>query len=60
MRFLQIGEWIHHYKVEGAKEKPALLFANSLGSDLRIIFCVEQPVARAERMMRFFREVQIV
>jgi hypothetical protein len=60
MPFLQIGDCVHHYKVEGAKERPALIFANSLGSDLRIISGVEQPVALAERMMQFFREVQIV
>jgi 3-oxoadipate enol-lactonase len=36
MPFLQIGDCVHHYEIDGAKEKPALVFANSLGSDLHI------------------------
>ena len=35
MSFLKIGGTVHHYLVEGAKDKPALVFCNSLGSDLR-------------------------
>ncbi|HYA28737.1 MAG TPA: alpha/beta fold hydrolase, partial [Acidobacteriota bacterium] len=36
MSFVKIGACVHHYIDEGAKESPALVFANSLGSDLRI------------------------
>jgi 3-oxoadipate enol-lactonase len=36
MLFLQIGDCVHHFEVAGAQDKPALVFANSLGSDLRI------------------------
>jgi len=36
MPFLQIGDCVHRYEIDGAQEKPALVFANSLGSDLRI------------------------
>jgi 3-oxoadipate enol-lactonase len=36
MPFLQIGACVQHYLDEGLKENPAIIFANSLGSDLRI------------------------
>ena len=36
MPFLTTGDFVQHYRTEGAAGKPALLFANSLGSDLRI------------------------
>jgi 3-oxoadipate enol-lactonase len=36
MPFLLIGACVHHYQDEGLKENPAIIFANSLGSDLRI------------------------
>jgi 3-oxoadipate enol-lactonase len=36
MPFLKIGDCVHHYVVEGRTDKPALIFSNSLGSDLRI------------------------
>jgi len=36
MAFLQTGDFVQHYRVDGLAGKPALLFANSLGSDLRI------------------------
>jgi pimeloyl-ACP methyl ester carboxylesterase len=36
MPFLEIGDCVHCYLDEGAKELPALLLANSLGTDLRI------------------------
>jgi 3-oxoadipate enol-lactonase len=34
MPFLKIGDCVHRYLDEGAKELPALLLANSLGTDL--------------------------
>jgi len=36
MPFIKIGDCVHHYVVEGQADRPALLFSNSLGSDLRI------------------------
>ena len=36
MPFLRIGDSVHHYQAHGPKEKPAVVFSNSLGSDLRI------------------------
>lgn len=36
MAFLNTGNFVVHYRVDGAKDHPALLLANSLGSDLRI------------------------
>jgi 3-oxoadipate enol-lactonase len=36
MPFLKIGDCVHHYVVDGRDDKPALVFSNSLGSDLRI------------------------
>jgi 3-oxoadipate enol-lactonase len=36
MTFFKLGDNVHHYLTEGTREKPALVFANSLGSDLRI------------------------
>ncbi len=36
MPFIQVGEIVHYYSVNGADEAPALVFANSLGSDHRI------------------------
>src|SRR5262249_50047475 len=34
--FLKVHGILHHYVIEGSKDKPILVFANSLGSDLRI------------------------
>ena len=36
MPFTRINNSVHHYVLSGAKDKPPLLFANSLGSDLHI------------------------
>jgi 3-oxoadipate enol-lactonase len=36
MPFVQVNDIVHRYVDQGAAEKPALLLANSLGSDLRI------------------------
>ena len=36
MAFARINNKVHHYVSSGAKSNPALLFANSLGTDLRI------------------------
>jgi len=36
MPFVQIGQIVHHFETKGSKDKSALVFSNSLGSDLRI------------------------
>ena len=36
MPFVELNNIVHRYLDEGAKEKPAIVFANSLGTDLRI------------------------
>ena len=36
MPFIQIEKSVHFYTVEGPADAPALVFANSLGSDHRI------------------------
>src|SRR5258706_13632822 len=36
MAFVKIGAAVHHYVDAGARDKPALLFANGLGTDLRM------------------------
>lgn len=36
MPFLNAGDCVVHYQVDGPADKPALLFSNSLASDLRI------------------------
>jgi 3-oxoadipate enol-lactonase len=36
MAFVKIDKAVHHYVVEGDRKKPALVFSNSLGSDLCI------------------------
>jgi 3-oxoadipate enol-lactonase len=53
MPFLQIGDCVHHYEIDGAKEKPALLFANSLGSDLRIWDGVAANLLQHFRVVRY-------
>ena len=47
MAFLQTGDFVQHYRAEGAAGNPALLFANSLGSDLRIWDDVAAKIGRA-------------
>jgi len=36
MPFVALHGCVHHYQCAGRDDRPALLFANSLGSDLRI------------------------
>ena len=36
MPFVQMGQIVHHFETKGSKNKSALVFSNSLGSDLRI------------------------
>ena len=52
MAFVQLGAFVLHYLDQGAKDKPAILFANSLGSDLSIWDAV---AARLESRFRVIR-----
>lgn len=53
MAFLDCGNFVLHYRVDGAADKPALLFANSLGSDLRIWDGVAARLAARFRVIRY-------
>ena len=53
MPFLQIGDCVHHYLDEGGKEKPVLVFANSLGSDLRTWDAVAACLVERFRIVRY-------
>ncbi len=53
MPFVQLNNIVHRYVDEGAKEKPAIVFANSLGSDLRIWDDVAARLAADFRVIRY-------
>lgn len=53
MPFLRMGDKVHHYQVEGASDKPVVLFSNSLGSDLRIWDGVVRPMLPSYRVIRY-------
>ena len=53
MAFLKIGDCVHHYVDEGDKQKPALVFSNSLGSDLRMWDPLVPLVAGDFRLIRY-------
>lgn len=53
MPFLQRGDFVQHYRADGAAVKPTLLFANSLGSDLRIWDEVAARLAGRFRLIRY-------
>jgi 3-oxoadipate enol-lactonase len=53
MPFLTTGDFVQHYRVDGAAGKPALLFANSLGSDLRIWDDLAERLAGGFRSIRY-------
>jgi 3-oxoadipate enol-lactonase len=53
MAFVDINGCVHHFVVEGAKDKPALLFSNSLGSDLRMWDALVPFVAGAFQLIRY-------
>jgi len=52
MPFLRISDSVLYYRADGAKEKQAIIFANSLGSDLRIWDDV------ASRLLPHFRVIR--
>src|SRR5262249_37778222 len=51
--FLKAHGILHHYVIEGSKDKPILVFANSLVSDLRIWDGVVAHLAGEFRVMRY-------
>ena len=51
--FLKVHGILHHYVIEGSKDKPILVFANSLGSDLRIWDGVVAHLAGEFRIIRY-------
>ena len=53
MAFLQTGDCVQYYRAEGAADNPALLFANSLGSDLRIWDDVAGRLAEHYHVVRY-------
>ncbi len=53
MRFAQINGAVLHHSITGADSKPALVFANSLGTDFRIWGGVVEAVARDFRVVRY-------
>jgi 3-oxoadipate enol-lactonase len=53
MAFLTTGDFVQHYRTDGAAGKPALLFANSLGSDLRIWDDVAARLAESYHLIRY-------
>jgi 3-oxoadipate enol-lactonase len=53
MAFVDINGCVHHYVVEGGPQKPALLFSNSLGSDLRMWDALVPFLAGDFRLIRY-------
>jgi 3-oxoadipate enol-lactonase len=53
MAFTNIGNNVHHYRIEGSPEKPPLVFCNSLGTDLRIWDAVASALAEQFRIVRY-------
>lgn len=53
MPFLTTGDFVQHYRTDDAPGKPALLFANSLGSDLRIWDDVAARLAGGYHLIRY-------
>lgn len=53
MPFVKISECVHHYVDEGDKTKPAIVFSNSLGSDLRMWDPLVSLLANDYRLIRY-------
>ncbi|HEV8344759.1 MAG TPA: alpha/beta fold hydrolase [Candidatus Binatia bacterium] len=53
MPFLEIGRVVHHYLIEGLENGPALVFSNSLGTDLRIWDAVAGRFRQNFRIVRY-------
>jgi 3-oxoadipate enol-lactonase len=52
-RFLRLGSGLHHVQIDGAADGEALIFANSLGTDLRIWDEVVGSLGGALRVIRY-------
>lgn len=53
MPFTRTNDIVHHFVTSGAKSKPAVVFANSLGSDLRIWDAVAELLSEQFRIVRY-------
>jgi len=53
MPFLKVRECVHYYLAEGSEDRPALVFSNSLGSDLRIWDSMVPRLAKQFRLIRY-------
>jgi 3-oxoadipate enol-lactonase len=53
MAFLQTANFVLHYRTDGTMGKPVILFANSLGSDLRIWDGVVERLAAEYFLVRY-------
>jgi 3-oxoadipate enol-lactonase len=53
MPFVKIDRAVQHHVVEGGKDKPALVFSNSLGSDLRIWDAMAPQFVKDFRVIRY-------
>lgn len=53
MPFVKMGDCVHYYLDEGGKAKPPLVFANSLGSDLRTWDAVANRLLERFRIVRY-------
>ncbi len=53
MPFLRMGDGVHYYQLVGPSGKPAILFSNSLGTDLRIWDGVAARLAEQFRVIRY-------
>lgn len=53
MPFVKIRECVHHYLDEGDRSKPAIVFSNSLGSDLRMWDPLVPLLANDYRLIRY-------
>jgi len=51
--FLRLGAHLHHVQVDGPSDRPAVIFANSLGTDLRIWGAVAAPMTDSLRVIRY-------
>jgi 3-oxoadipate enol-lactonase len=53
MAFADLQDSAHHYLLEGAEDKPVLVFSNSLGTDLRIWDTVVAQLRARFRILRY-------
>jgi 3-oxoadipate enol-lactonase len=51
--FITLGAHLHHVQVDGPADRPSVIFANSLGTDLRIWDAVVASVTPALRTIRY-------